>query len=444
MPDRGDERGRGGTRTLVTGILAGTEWHPADNPQEATQTAREARDLAVRLRPVLSKLAQAPRGGRRRDLEWLPAVEQLAVDAQYFASWWLPRLEGKSAQSWPSWSADGYADWVKRLDAQRVRTLEMVQGTTPVTRIASVTQLRRGKSAEPPEPPAEPAEPAAAGETAVLAAPDSPPDDEVVEAETAEPPENLAYEPTARHARGKGRIMPIRGGGAPVAEATAAGTAAGLLGAEGGSDETHTGFADHSDPLPRVPHSPPFPGPGAFDDSPAYDDPNETHVSGAPVADAPTGFAEDDQDYQDYGGAAQSSSFSEPGTFDEYDDGALYDDPTETHISRVPPATGLTGSVDFEDLDYETVSPATPRIPRTPPNTGPVGFEDLEHEAPHEEPPRVPRTPPFTGPDTFDDIAHEDPADQPTHVPRTPPNTGPVGPFTTAGTADTADTADTA
>src|SRR6185312_10596201 len=149
MPDRGDERGRGGTRTLVTGILAGTEWHPATNPQEATQTARDARDLAVRLRPVLSKLAQAPRGGRRRDLEWLPAVEQLAVDAQYFASWWLPRLEGKSAQSWPSWSADGYADWVKRLDAQRLRTLEMVEGTAPVTRIASVTQLRRGKGAAP-------------------------------------------------------------------------------------------------------------------------------------------------------------------------------------------------------------------------------------------------------------------------------------------------------
>ena len=159
MPDRGDDRGRGSTRTLVAGILAGTEWRPAENPQEATATAREARDLAVRLRPVLSKLAQQPRGGRRRDLEWLPAVEQLAVDAQYFASWWLPRLEGKSSQTWPSWSADGYADWVKRLDAQRVRTLEMVQGPVAEARVASVTPLRRkNKGAAAAEKAAEAAE----------------------------------------------------------------------------------------------------------------------------------------------------------------------------------------------------------------------------------------------------------------------------------------------
>ena len=107
---------------------------------------------------------------------------------------------------------------------------------------------------------------------------------EVVEAETAQTPENPAYEPAARHARGKGRIMPIRGGGAPVAEATVAGAAAGLLGAADGSDETHTGFAERSDPPPRVPHTPPIPGPGAFDDSPAYGDPNETHISRTPVA----------------------------------------------------------------------------------------------------------------------------------------------------------------
>ncbi|MBW8807137.1 MAG: hypothetical protein JF587_25280, partial [Catenulisporales bacterium] len=216
MPDRGDERGRGGgTRTLVTGILAGTEWHPADSPQEATATAREARDLAVRLRPVLSKLAQAPRSGRRRDLDWLPAVEQLAVDAQYFASWWLPRLEGKSAQSWPSWSADGYADWVKRLDAQRVRTLEMVQNSAPAPRGATVTQLRRGKAA--PEQEDEGSETAAAAEGAQSA-----------ESAGTEPSE--APEGRARHARGKGReriarIMPIRGSGAPVVAAAGAGAA---------------------------------------------------------------------------------------------------------------------------------------------------------------------------------------------------------------------------
>jgi hypothetical protein len=152
MPDSGSDRGRSSTRSLVATILAGTEWAPAETPQDATHTAREARDLAVRLRPVLSKLAQQPRGGRRRDLEWLPAVEQLAVDAQYFASWWLPRLEGKSAGSWPSWSADGYADWVKRLDAQRLRTLEMVQGTAPAGKLASVTPLKPRSAPEEPEP----------------------------------------------------------------------------------------------------------------------------------------------------------------------------------------------------------------------------------------------------------------------------------------------------
>ncbi|GAA1952576.1 hypothetical protein [Catenulispora subtropica] len=407
MPDRGDERGRGGTRTLVTGILAGTEWHPADNPQEATQTAREARDLAVRLRPVLSKLAQAPRGGRRRDLDWLPAVEQLAVDAQYFASWWLPRLEGKSAQSWPSWSADGYADWVKRLDAQRVRTLEMVQGTTPVTRIASVTQLRRGKGNGAPEP-AEVVEPA---EPAVTAAP---PEDglatetvsstEPVFASGSTPDSGPEDHHGARHARNQGdrtaRIMPIRGSGAPVAEAAATGVAAGLVGEEFGSGDRDE----------------PGAGSGIFDDydaEPVYGDPNETHVPRTPPNTGPTVFED---------------SAPSPGTFDDYDAEPVYGDPNETHVPRTPPNTGPTVFDDYDGYDgYEPAATHT-EVPHSPPFTGPDTFD---------EPPRVPRTPPFTGPGTFEDLESAESGESvgPAEpeggsadlffIPRTPPNTGP-------------------
>jgi hypothetical protein len=365
----------------VTGILAGTQWHPADNPQEATQTAREARDLAVRLRPVLSKLAQAPRGGRRRDLDWLPAVEQLAVDAQYFASWWLPRLEGKSAQSWPSWSADGYADWVKRLDAQRVRTLEMVQGTTPVTRIASVTQLRRTKGNEAPES-AEAVDPA---EPALIAAPA----DEEVRTETGSsidpgyepglaPDEELTDDRAVRHARGKKRdserpayIRPIRGSGAPVVEAAATG----LLGAQIGAGE-------------------------------------------------------------------RTETPADTGIFDDYDAAPIYGDPNETHISRTPPNAGPVG-FEGQTLEVPVSEAAYTEVPHTPPLTGPDTFDDydtgptgptgfVEREP---DPPRVPRTPPFTGPGTFDDLDSDRDADSAESesggagiffIPRTPPLSGPI------------------
>jgi hypothetical protein len=128
MPDSGTGRTRSRARTLVSDILSSVQWRPADNPRDAMATARDARDLAVRLRPVLTRLAGQTRSEQRQNGEWLPAVEQLAVDAQYFASWWLPRLEGKWPESWPSWSADGYADWIRRLDAQREQTLDMVRG----------------------------------------------------------------------------------------------------------------------------------------------------------------------------------------------------------------------------------------------------------------------------------------------------------------------------
>ena len=369
MPDRGDERGRGGTRTLVTGILAGTEWHPADTPQEATQTAREARDLAVRLRPVLSRLAQAPRGGRRRDLDWLPAVEQLAVDAQYFASWWLPRLEGKSAQSWPSWSADGYADWVKRLDAQRVRTLEMVQGTTPPARIASVTQLRRNKGAD--------AEATRAPET-----PEFPESFEASEVPDAAQPEapGVPDSPAARHARGKdtgertARIMPIRGAGASVIEAAPAGTAT--------VDDFSDGPAGDSGP---VFDSGPF-----FDDSPAYGDADETHVLHAAPPRAPE---------------------TEAGVFELED--LEHEAPHESLHEALP------------EVSYDE----PPRVPRTPPFTGPDTFDDEFPQAVVEEPVRVPHSPPIKGPvddplldapvfdaPVFDNAVHDKPVhDNPGH-----------------------------
>ncbi|NUR31940.1 MAG: hypothetical protein HOV83_39885, partial [Catenulispora sp.] len=323
MPDRGDERGRGGTRTLVTGILAGTEWHPAETPQEATQTAREARDLAVRLRPVLSKLAQAPRGGRRRDLDRLPAVEQLAVDAQYFASWWLPRLEGKSAQSWPSWSADGYADWVKRLDAQRVRTLEMVQGTTPVTRIASVTQLRRGKNAETPA-----AEPTAEAESA----------------ETVSLPEPAATEPERESEEDHGgrhalRIMPIRGSGMPTVEP--------------GDVEPIGAIPDDDDGETRA-------DPGIFDDYdyPTYGDPNETHVPQTPFE--PFEDPEPDPPRLE---VPRTPPLTGPDTFEDL----------EAERPQVPRTPPFTGPDTFEDLEPDQNHGGADLffIPRTPPNTGP-------------------------------------------------------------------------
>lgn len=425
MPDRGDERGRGGTRTLVTGILAGTEWHPAESPQEATQTARDARDLAVRLRPVLSKLAQAPRGGRRRDLDWLPAVEQLAVDAQYFASWWLPRLEGKSAGSWPSWSADGYADWVKRLDAQRVRTLEMVENSVPAPRgMASVTQLRRGKNA-----PEEPEEAPEVTETSESAA------EESVEAtaaaaatESADPAEATeAEEPPARHARSKGRrlarIMPIRGSGAPVVDAGSAAFEDFEDSSSGAADETHITriadgpsapdaeapegiFEDYDDvssggadethitrivdgptvPEAEVPQTPPNTGPGIFedhDDSPPAFDADETPIALIPSSPEPTGFEEFDHSADD------------------------------THISLIPPSASPTGFEDLEDFDH---SADEIHVPRTPPNPGPPISLFPEAEVLH-----IPRTPPNTGPDTFDDYdtPSSGSADE-THVARIP------------------------
>lgn len=395
MPDRGDERGRGGTRTLVTGILAGTEWLPATNPQEATQTARDARDLAVRLRPVLSKLAQAPRGGRRRDLEWLPAVEQLAVDAQYFASWWLPRLEGKSAQSWPSWSADGYADWVKRLDAQRLRTLEMVEGTAPVTRIASVTQLRRGKNA------------AAEAETEAAAAAVAPESLESLgNLERPEHPESPAppapgvesgtesHSP-ARHARGasggdeerSARITPLRGPGAALMDAAFMDMAE----QNRSADETHiaratpTSAPDTRVPaepeLPPVPRTPPNQGP-------VTDDPDTTHVQRPPADSRPLGF-------DDLASAASGAS--------EVSDAA------PPRVPRTPPNQGPQDAGIGVGADIL-------QIPRTPPNSGPAdadGGADVPRtpRAPivslvgDDDGPRVPRTPPNPGPAVAEDDA---------------------------------------
>ncbi|NUR63268.1 MAG: hypothetical protein HOV87_32110 [Catenulispora sp.] len=352
----------------MTGILAGTQWHPADTPQEATQTAREARDLAVRLRPVLSKLAQAPRGGRRRDLDWLPAVEQLAVDAQYFASWWLPRLEGKSAQSWPSWSADGYADWVKRLDAQRVRTLEMVQGTTPPARIASVTQLRRGKGTD------------ATPDTGAPQAPEAPEISEVPEVPEAPrmvPPPETSDSPSARHARGKdtgertARIMPIRGAGAPVIESAPAAT---------------TTFNEFDD-SPAFQDSPVFEDSPVFDEGPLFDD--------SPV----------------------------------FDDSPAFGDADETHVSHATPIIELE---DFDheaphEAPPEVLPEEPPRVPRTPPFTGPDTFDDVvTPAAPDADLLLIPRTPPNKGPaedPPLDDRLTDD-ADA-THISRRPPEAAP-------------------
>jgi len=453
MPDRGDERGRGGTRTLVTGILAGTEWLPATNPQEATQTAREARDLAVRLRPVLSKLAQAPRGGRRRDLEWLPAVEQLAVDAQYFASWWLPRLEGKSAQSWPSWSADGYADWVKRLDAQRLRTLEMVEGTAPVTRIASVTQLRRGKSAasdvaadaeveaeQPPAPSIE--EPAETHSPARHARDDS------------EPAEHLDEEHTAR-------ITPLRGPGAALMDAAMMDMAGvpGALDAPSthdtpgmrtdvpepslSADETHIAKAT---PIPAdggvfagagtVAEAGISAGAGAGAEEFAEPTAPTTPEPVAPVADAPASGVRDEVPL-----VPRTPPNQGPGT------GAITvtvsDDPDTTHIQRPPVDSAPRG---FDDIASDASEAALPRVPRTPPNQGPadadtkadtrtdnkagtrtdtgVGADILQ----------IPRTPPNSGPAEADrprgsraPVVSLVGDAEPPRVPRTPPNPGPAG-----------------
>ncbi len=424
----------------MTGILAGTEWHPATNPQDATQTAREARDLAVRLRPVLSKLAQAPRGGRRRDLEWLPAVEQLAVDAQYFASWWLPRLEGKSAGSWPSWSADGYADWVKRLDAQRLRTLEMVEGTAPVTRIASVTQLRRGKGTTA-GPDAETTS-ASQSQSEPASTPVPPPGAE----DFAEP-----HSP-ARHARGDGdpaedfgeehtaRITPLRGPGAALMDAalmemsgapeapgmrteptdpslsadethisratpiTAAGTDTGAEDAITGGDRTDRvggGFAESTAPttpdaaelsisgtedaLPSVPRTPPNQGP-------EYDDPDTTHISRAPADRVPLGF--DDL-------AANASDAA---------DAAVVPDAAMPLVPRTPPNQGP---------DDAHVGADIVQIPRTPPNSGPMDAElsrtPLNAGPAAPDRPRGPRAPVVS-------LVGDD--DLP-RVPRTPPNPGP-------------------
>ncbi|MBS2554324.1 hypothetical protein KGQ19_46465 [Catenulispora sp. NL8] len=442
MPDRGDERGRGGTRTLVTGILAGTEWHPATNPQEATQTAREARDLAVRLRPVLSKLAQAPRGGRRRDLEWLPAVEQLAVDAQYFASWWLPRLEGKSAGSWPSWSADGYADWVKRLDAQRLRTLEMVEGTAPVTRIASVTQLRRGKGTNA-EPDTETTSMSEAGSGSGLEAGSEP-------ASTPAPPPGAQdfAEPhaPARHARDGGdpaedfgeehtaRITPLRGPGAALMDAalmemsgapeapgmqtepaepsmsadethisratpiTAPGAEDAITSENRGDRGTGGGFAESTAPttpdatdlsisgtedsLPSVPRTPPNQGP-------EYSDPDTTHISRAPADRVPLGFDDLAADAADAAVVADAAMPLVPRT-------PPNQGPDDTHVGadivqipRTPPNSGPTDAeLSRTPLNAGPAAADRPRGPRAP-VVSLVGDDDL---------PRVPRTPPNPGP----------------------------------------------
>ena len=398
MPDRGDERGRGGTRTLVTGILAGTEWLPATNPQEATQTARDARDLAVRLRPVLSKLAQAPRGGRRRDLEWLPAVEQLAVDAQYFASWWLPRLEGKSAQSWPSWSADGYADWVKRLDAQRLRTLEMVEGTAPVTRIASVTQLRRGKNATA-EAETEAAAAAVAPESLEnlgnLERPERPEHPESPAPPAPGVESGTESHSPARHARGasggdeerSARITPLRGPGAALMDAAFMDMAE----QNRSADETHiaratpTSAPDTRVPaepeLPPVPRTPPNQGP-------VTDDPDTTHVQRPPADSRPLGF-------DDLASAASGAS--------EVSDAA------PPRVPRTPPNQGPQDAGTGVGADIL-------QIPRTPPNSGPAdadGGADVPRtpRAPivslvgDDDGPRVPRTPPNPGPAVAEDDA---------------------------------------
>lgn len=403
MPDRGDERGRGGTRTLVTGILADTEWHPATNPQEATQTAREARDLAVRLRPVLSKLAQAPRGGRRRDLDWLPAVEQLAVDAQYFASWWLPRLEGKSAQSWPSWSADGYADWVKRLDAQRLRTLEMVQGTAPVTRIASVTQLRRGKS-EPEQEAETEAETAPGGnaeaETALDGLTPASGSDERAESPAhgrhgrhgSEPAEGAEEERTAR-------ITPLRGPGAALMDAAFMD----VTGPEGAA----SGHGDEPEPSRSA-------APNANVTASDSDDDADDDVSAI-------------ADNAERAGNAAAEVALPPVPRTPPNQGPVEDEPKATRVPR-PPA-------ESESLGYGDISAddaAKPQVPHSPPNQGPedddtgVGADILQ----------IPRTPPNSGPanaDTNAELSRKPRApivslvgesDRP-RVPRTPPNPGP-------------------
>ena len=430
MPDRGDERGRGGTRTLVTGILAGTEWHPATNPREATQTAREARDLAVRLRPVLSKLAQAPRGGRRRDLDWLPAVEQLAVDAQYFASWWLPRLEGKSAGSWPSWSADGYADWVKRLDAQRLRTLEMVEGTAPVTRIASVTQLRRGKgtAAEP-----EAVEQAPAPDVEEPAEPHSPGRHARGDAKAAEAQEE---ERTAR-------ITPLRGPGAALMDAalmdvSGASDAPGMRADESeldlSADETQISMA--TTPLSSEPD---VEGIAGSKDSDSNAKPT---VPTTPPIVAATTAADPDlaPDLHSTADALPPVPRTPP------NQGPVDDDLDATHIRR--PAEN-SGSLGFNDIAADAAASAAsptdaglPRVPRTPPNQGPadddagIGADILQ----------IPRTPPNTGPAEADRprkprspivslVGLGDgigDGDRP-RVPRTPPNPGPAGDGLAAG-----------
>ena len=438
MPDRGDERGRGGTRTLVTGILAGTEWHPATNPQEATQTAREARDLAVRLRPVLSKLAQAPRGGRRRDLEWLPAVEQLAVDAQYFASWWLPRLEGKSAQSWPSWSADGYADWVKRLDAQRLRTLEMVEGTAPVTRIASVTQLRRGKGAAT--------------------------DAEVEEAPAPSVEEPVETHSPARHARDDSaqaerldeehtaRITPLRGPGAALMDAAlmdmagAPGSldapsthdAPGMRAEEPepsmSADETHIAKATPKPkptPIPADGGTPAGAGTGVasagtFAESTAPTTPEPV----APVADVPAAGVRDELPP-----VPRTPPNQGPGT------GAITvtvsDDPDTTRIQRPPVDSTPRG---FDDIAAAASDAALPRVPRTPPNQGPAdaeanaGADTGADTGVGADILQIPRTPPNSGPAEADrprgsraPVVSLVGDAEPPRVPRTPPNPGPAG-----------------
>ncbi|ACU70422.1 hypothetical protein Caci_1501 [Catenulispora acidiphila DSM 44928] len=369
----------------MTGILAGTEWHPATNPQEATQTARDARDLAVRLRPVLSKLAQAPRGGRRRDLEWLPAVEQLAVDAQYFASWWLPRLEGKSAQSWPSWSADGYADWVKRLDAQRLRTLEMVDGTAPVTRIASVTQLRRGKGA------------AAGGDGAVEAVepveavspqPGADAGTGAVAQQTPVPSIEEPVEPTsspARHARGHAdvpksgeeertaRITPLRGPGAALMDAA----------------------------LMDVASAPDAPGMRA-ETSERTLSAEETHIAKAKPASAP--HAEKKSGIADTPGIAASPAPPRP-------------EPTGTArpVPRTPPNQGPV-----------TRDPDTARVQRPPADREPYGFDGTASEASEAAVPHVPRTPPNQGPAEAKPDADSGVGADILQIPRTPPNSGPA------------------
>ena len=399
MPDRGDERGRGGTRTLVTGILAGTEWHPATNPQEATQTARDARDLAVRLRPVLSKLAQAPRGGRRRDLEWLPAVEQLAVDAQYFASWWLPRLEGKSAQSWPSWSADGYADWVKRLDAQRLRTLEMIDGTAPVTRIASVTQLRRGKGTAAG---AEDAVEAAGAVGAVGAAGavrcgrcgrdsrsavrsrrwnrcggSGDPGSQYRRTRRAPV---LPRTPCPRARRGSqsgeeertARITPLRGPGAALMDAA----------------------------LMDMASAPDAPGMRAETSEPGLSA-DETHIAKATPASAPN--AEKKSGIADTPGIAESPAPPTPepnrhrqaGTEDSPNQGPVTREPDTTRVRRPPADREPYG---FDGIASEASEAAVPRVPRTPPNQGPAEAKPDADSGVGADILQIPRTPPNSGP----------------------------------------------